>query len=304
MKKLTMCLTLVLTLLMYGTQAFGAEKIRFGVPPWPGVEVKTEIVRQVLEKLGYETEELQIGPPIIYKGLVSDEVDAFLGAWVPQQNSLLEPLLEKNAVEIAQTNLEEAKISLCVPRYAAEAGVKSFADLDAHAEKFDKTIYNIEIGSPMHTAMDEIIANDVAGLGDWKQTGATTSAMLMEAKSIMKDKGWVAFACWKPHWMNVGIDMTYLDAVPGTEKFSSDSKVHTVVSSEMKSIHPQAYRFLQNIKVDSATQSRWIMDYSRKEMPLDTVASEWIASNPDTLEKWLAGVKAADGTDAMTRLAD
>lgn len=304
MKKFTVCLTTVLMLLLFAMQAVAAEKIRFGVPPWPGVEVKTTIVRQILEELGYQTEELQIGPPIIYKGLVSDEVDVFLGGWVPQQNSLLNPLLKEKKVEVLQTNLENARISLCVPRYAADEGVASFADLDKYADRFDRTIYNIEVGSPMHTAMDEIIANDVAGLGDWQQVGTTTSAMLMEAKSIMAKKGWVAFACWKPHWMNVDIDMAYLEAVPGTEDFASDSKVYTVVSAQLKDEYPQAYAFLKNVRISAQTQSQWIMDYARLEKPLEQVASDWIAANRDLLAKWLDGVKAADGSDAMDKLSN
>lgn len=303
MKKLTVGLMTVLMLVLFAMQAMAAEKIRFGVPPWPGVEVKTEIVRQVLEELGYPTEELQIGPPIIYKGLVSNEVDAFLGGWVPQQNPLLDPLLKKKQVRVLQTNLDSARISLCVPRYAADAGVTSFADLDEHAAKFDRTIYNIKVGSPMHTAMENIIAEDVAGLGEWTQVGTTTSAMLMEAKGIMAEKGWVAFACWKPHWMNVDIDMAYLDAVPGTESFASDSKVYTVVSIDMQEVHPQACRFLKNVKISVRTQSRWIMDYAKRKQPLAKVASEWIASNRQLLAKWLDGVKASDGTDAIDKLA-
>ncbi|WP_029898861.1 ABC transporter substrate-binding protein [Desulfohalovibrio reitneri] len=302
MKRVTTCLTLVLSLLLFCATAQAADQIRFGVPPWPGVEVKTEVASQILNTLGYETESLQIGPPVIYSSFSSGEVDVFLGGWVPQQNSLLNPQLESGAAEIAQTNLDNALISLCVPKYAAEAGVKSFADLDKHGEKFNRHIYNIEVGSPMHTAMDEIIANDVAGLGDWQQTGTTTSAMLMEAKSRMDNKEWVAFACWRPHWMNVKIDMAYLEPVPGTEKFASESKVHTVVRGGLKDTHPQVYRFLKNLKVDSRTQSLWIMDYGQNEIPADEVAAEWISANKSTVAKWLDGVKAADGTPAMEKI--
>ncbi|WP_031480444.1 glycine betaine ABC transporter substrate-binding protein [Maridesulfovibrio frigidus] len=303
MKKFSLCLMAMLILLLLGIQASAAEKIRFGVPPWPGVQVKTSIVRQVLEELGYPTEEFQIGPPIIYKGLTTDEVDVFLGGWIPQHNSFLKPLLEKKEVEVLQTNLDNARVGLCVPKYVADAGVSSFADLDKHAEKFSRTIYNIEAGSSMHSLMEEIIVNDVAGLGDWTQVGSTTPAMLMQTKEIINNKGWVTFACWKPHWMNIDFDMVYLDPVSGTEEYSSNSKVYTVVSADMGKKYPQAYKFLKNVKISSETQSQWIMDYSKLGKPLDEVSSKWISTHKDLLAKWLDGVKASDGTDAMKKLA-
>jgi glycine betaine/proline transport system substrate-binding protein len=302
MKRLITSLAIVLTIFLCTTHAFAAEKIRFGVPPWPGVEVKTQVVRQILETIGYPTEELQIGPPIIYKGLVSDDVDAFVAAWIPQQNSFLDPLLAKKAVEVVQTNLDNARISLCVPRFVADAGVTSFADLAPNADKFEHKIHNIEVGTGMYNTMEEIIANDAAGLGDWKQVGATTSAMLMEVKSRIKEGKWVTFGCWQPHWMNLDIDMAYLDPIPGTEKFANQSRVDTVVSLNMKTRHPQAYRVLKNMIVPTETQSRWIMEYGQMGKPAEQVASQWIANNKDIVARWLDGVRAADGSDAMKKI--
>lgn len=303
MKKLiTASLAVALLVFTFNTISFAADPIRFGVPPWPGVEVKTEIASQILNTLGYPTEQLQIGPPIIYNGFASDEVDAFLGGWVPQQDPLLNPLLEKGLVEVAQTNLDEAVISLCVPKYVAAEGVKSFADLDAHADKFKHNIYNIETGSPMHSAMEEIIKTDVAGLGDWEQTSTTTPIMLQEVSSEMNEQHWVVFACWKPHWMNLMLEMSYLEPVPGTEKFASNSKVYTVVSAKLKTTHPNVYRFLKQLTVTAQTQSGWIMDYARKKIPEDQVAKKWISENKEAVEKWLEGVKAADGSSAIDKI--
>ncbi len=302
MKYLTTFFACILTLFVVFSSAQAAEKIRFATPPWPGVEVKTEIATQLLETLGYPTEQLQIGTSITYSGFKSGEVDAFLAGWVPQQDPMLNPLLEEGVVEIAQTNLDTAVISLCVPKFVAEAGVTSFADLDKHADKFNHHIYNIEAGSGMHTNMEEIIKNDVAGLGDWEQTGVTTPVMLKEVMTKAKRGEWVTFGCWKPHWMNLMMDMVYLEPVPGTEKYASNSKVHTIVRSDLKDTDPEVYRFLSQLKVQSQTQSEWIRDYGQEEIPIEKVAKDWIAANKDTVGQWLDGVKAADGTSAMDKI--
>lgn len=300
MRKFTtiLCMTIIF-LGTIGSVSSAQETIRFGVPPWPGVEVKTEITGQLLDALGYDSEQVQIGPPVVYKGMENGDIDAFLGAWTPQQNPLLNPLLEKNAVEIVQTNLDDALISLCVPGFVAAQGVHSFADLDAHAEKFRHHIYNIEVGSPMHTAMEEIIANDVAGLGDWDQTGTTTPIMLTEAMNLIDSEEWVAFACWRPHWMNIRIEMEYLEPVEGTESFASESLIHTVVRDGFAEQYPDVYEFFKHMKVTSEIQSFWINEYGQKNLPAAEVANSWIKNNMDIVTEWFQSVSTQDGTPAI-----
>jgi glycine betaine/proline transport system substrate-binding protein len=60
------------------------------------------------------------------------------------------------------------------------------ADLNKYADNIKSTIYNIDVGSPMHAAIEEIIAKNVAGLGGWAQVGSATPVMLMEVKSIIR----------------------------------------------------------------------------------------------------------------------
>lgn len=284
---------------LFSLHAHAAGKIRFGVPPWPGVTVKTEVVCQLLESLGYPTQRYEVGPPIIYKGMVAGDVDAFVAAWTPQQNPMLDPLVKTKDVEVVAANLDEANISLCVPDYVWDAGVKSFADLDAHGDQFGRTIYDIEVGSGMHTAMEEIIAKDIAGLGDWNHQGTTTSAMLSQVKALINEKKWVTFGGWKPHWMNIEIDMKYLEGVPGTEKYVSQSIVYTVVSSDFHQQYPEVYKFFKKFYVSADTQSKWIYDYSYKGINLDKVAGDWIRANMDTVATWFADVRAATGKPAM-----
>lgn len=298
MKRLITVFMVVALLCCFSSTVFSADSVRFGVPPWPGVTVKTEIACQILNTIGYPTKQLQIGPPIIYKGMVTGEVDAAVGAWIPQQNPMLDPLQEKGEVEVVQTNLDTAVISLCVPKYVYEAGVKNFADLDKHADKFEHTIYNIEVGSGMQKEMEDIITKDVVGLGDWEQVNTTTPIMMQEVVKKVEEKKWVTWGCWKPHWMNLMLEMDYLKAVKGTEKFASDSKVYTIAAADFKTKHPQAYAFLKHFVITAPMQSKWILEYGKKKRPEKEVAKEWITANKDIVAKWLQGVKAADGSDA------
>lgn len=285
--------------LLMSSMSFAKGAVRFGVPPWPGVAVKTAVVTQVLETLGYETEQAEVGPPIIYKGMQSGDMDVFLATWTPAQNDMLRPVVASGQVETAAINLSEADLGMCVPRYVWEEGVHSFADLDANREKFGGRLYNIEVGSGIHTSMSELMEADVAGLGDWEHMSSTTSMMLAEVQSAVREGDWVVFACWRPHWMNIAIEMEYLEGVKGTEKVVSKSTVYTTVRSGFAEEHPDVYRMLKQFRLSGETQSRWIYEYAHENRPADEVAREWIAGNLDEVYVWLEGVNSLDGRPAV-----
>ncbi|MGM0417854.1 MAG: glycine betaine ABC transporter substrate-binding protein [Thermodesulfobacteriota bacterium] len=290
---------LLAILILLTPALLSADTIRFGVPPWPGVTVKTEIVSQVVNAMGYETDQKEVGPPIIYKTMTKDQMEVFLGAWTPHQNDMLNPLSEKGEIEKLGVNIEDCKIGLCVPEYVWDSGVKDMGDLDKNGAKFKNKIYNIEPGSGMHNEMSAIIKNDAAGLGNWEQIGSATSAMLSQVKSKMKNKEWVAFGCWSPHWMTIEMDMKFLGAVPGTEKFISTSKVYTVVNKNFNSRYPELYKFMKQLKVPTQIQSLWIYEYGYKEIEPEEVAENWISENHEMVSVWLKNVKAKNGKPAI-----
>lgn len=301
--RLSFLVSIVFSFCLLLPAAGQAESIRFGVPPWPGVTVKTEVVCQILESMGHETEQFEIGPPIIYKGLTSGDVDAYVAAWIPAQNEMYLPLKEKNAIDTVALNLDEAGIGMAVSTEAWEGGVKSFADLDKFADKFDHTIYGIEVGAGMQVSTEEIIKNDVAGLGDWEQSSTTTPVMLATVQDRIRQGKWVAFHGWQPHWMNIKIDMKFLTPVPGTERLISDSTVYTLASNDFSERFPQAYAFLKQFYVKGQSQSQWIYEFGyEKKKPAD-IARAWIAEHlDDTVAAWVKDVKATDGKPAIEAL--
>lgn len=295
MKK-TVLLTIALLLI---TSLLFADTIRFGVPPWPGVIVKTEVVTQIMKTMGYETEQKEVGAPIIYKTMTIGQMEVFLGAWRPHQNDMLNPLLAKGSLDKVAVNIADSKVGLCVPEYVWKEGIHSIGDLEANGVKFQKKIYNIEPGTGMHTGMSALMEKDVAGLGDWDHMASTAPALLSQVKSKMKRNEWIAFGCWDPHWMNIEFDMRYLDAVPGAEVFINSSSVSTVVSKDFHTKYPELYRFLKQFKVPTEVQSQWIYSYGYKEIEPNQVAREWISVNPELLNIWLKGVKAKNGKPAI-----
>ncbi|TYB33412.1 MAG: ABC transporter substrate-binding protein [Flexistipes sinusarabici] len=296
--KIFLRLLFFILFLTAAVSSFAKPVVKFGVPAWPGVTVKTEVAAQILQTMGYEVEQSVLSAPAVFESLKTNNLDAYLAGWSPQEDTMIDPLKEKGEIKVVGTNLDEGRISLCVPTYVWEAGVKSFADLDKYAEKFEHKIYNLQPGTGMNNHMTEILANDIAGLGDWTQVESSTPAMLATVRAQMRQNKWVTFGCWKPHWMNVILDVKYLEGVPGTGKFVSKSVVYTIVRKGLKEDYPEVYKFLDQIKVNSEIQSKWIYEFGYKKRKPEDVAKEWIGKNLDIVEKWLKGVKTVDGEPA------
>lgn len=291
----------VLTVASLTSTATVAETstIRFGTPTWPGVTVKTEVAAQLVETMGYSIEQTNASPAFAYNALKSDDLDLFLGGWMPTQKNMLDPLVEEGAVKVLATNISEAIMGIAVPKYVRDAGVHTEADLAKHADKFDHTIYGIEPGTGFNESIKESIANDRHGLGDWEMVPSSTSGMLSQVGRSIKRDEWVVFLGWTPHWMNVTYDIEYLEAVGEPKIAATKSDVLTVANPRMVENHPEVARFLGQYVVDKQDQSEWVLEYSYKDRDKDVVAREWIAANPDTVEQWLDGVKTRDGGSAI-----
>lgn len=280
--------------------AAAAEKIKFGVPSWPGVTVKTEVVSQILTRLGYETEQLTVSPTFIFKSLETGDLNVFLGGWTPVENPMIDPLVEKGIIEKVQANIEDAVVGLCVPDYVWDAGIRTIADVTKHPEEFNKKIFGIETGSGINNYIEDAINADAEGLGSWNMISSTTSAMLSQAGDFMKNKKWITFVGWAPHWMNVKYNFKYLESTPSTRDIASKTSiVYTIVPTGFSTEHPNVYKFLKQFQVALDVQSEWIMDFNYKNKRPEDVAAAWIKNNKETVAKWLENVTTIDGKPAI-----
>ena len=283
------------------------DSVRFGSVNWPGVTVKSHVVSQVLEALGYEVEITQLQVPAIFKALSMGQLDAFLGTWLPTMNNYVDPYLEKESIVLLATNLDETKYSNAVPQYVYEAGVESLADLDKpeFRDKFDLNgdgtpeIYGIEPGNDGNKVIIDAIENDTYGLGDWDMIPSSTAGMLSQVKKAAKNKDWIVFLGWEPHWMNIAWDLAYPEDPERIWGDPEASHVVTATRAGLEKDSPNLARFLKQFVIQPDWQSEWIMGYTYEENPPEDVAIEWIKANPDKVAGWLEGVKTLDGGDGL-----
>ncbi|RAH36350.1 ABC transporter substrate-binding protein [Halomonas sp. SL1] len=283
------------------SQAAEPEQVRFSVPAWPGVTVKTALASTLLETLGYAPQSAELGSTITYEALAQNELDAFLAAWLPGQQSMYEAALERESIVDLGNNVDGARLGFAVPTYVYEAGLTSAEQLDdpEYADQLDSAIYSIEAGSGMSEILNGAVDNDTYGLGDWRLSETSTPGMLSAVKSAIDREEWILFAAWTPHWMNIEYDVQYLDDPEnmwGPDEGASDVK--TLVTPAFAESNPNASRLLDQLSFSADDQSEMILGFSYEEREPDAVALEWLREHPARVKAFLDGVTTRDGEPA------
>ncbi|MDI5919475.1 ABC transporter substrate-binding protein [Halomonas sp. LR5S13] len=274
------------------------EQVRFSVPAWPGVTVKTALAAQLLDALGYQTRQQELGSTITYEALTQRELDAFLAAWLPAQQSMFDATMEKGLIVDLGNNVEGARLGFAVPSYVYDAGVTSAEDLadEEIAEKLGRTVYSIEVGSGMSDTLNEAVENDTYGMGDWDLSETSTPGMLSAVDAAINREEWIVFAGWTPHWMNIEYDVEYLtDTQDMWGPDGGRSDVRTLVTSDFAEASPNATRLLDRLSFTADDQSAMIRGFSYEEREPEAVALDWIRANPGKVQAFLEGVTTRDG---------
>lgn len=281
-------------------------KVRFGYINWPGVTVKTQVAKTLLETMGYDVEATQLQVPATYKALSTGDLDVFLGGWIPTMLTYLEPYFEEETIEKLEINLNETVYRNAVPKYVWDAGVRSLADLDKpeYRDKFDLNgdgqpeFYGIEPGNEGNKIIIDAIDNDTYGLGDWDFVASSTAGMLSQVRKAAKNEDWIVFLGWKPHWMNIEWDLKYLKDPERIWPEPGKEVVWTLSRVGLDEDMPEVYQFLKQFKVTPAWQSNWIYEYTYEENPPEEIAETWIKNHLDAVDLWVYGVETVDGERA------
>ncbi len=274
--------------------AAAADKVGFGVPPWPGERVKAEIATQILNAMGYEASATDASWVISLQAVAKGDLSADMALWRPTQNSVLDPMLKSGKVVLLTTNIKDAKYDIVVPDYVWEGGVHSIADLHKYGDRFDHKIYGIEAGNDGNELVKDAIKNNLYDLSGWQLMPSSTAGMLAQVGRAVKAHQWIAFLGWQPHWMNVVYNIRFLK--DPKKMWGGASTVNTVANPDFVKSNPNVSRFLKQMDIPSKVQSQWIYDYGYKHEPIEQVASQWIESNYELVGQWLDGVKTADGS--------
>lgn len=280
--------------------AASCKTIRMFDPGWTDISSTNAIASTLLDALGYKADIKTLSVPIGYKAIENKEIDVFLGNWMPAQQKFIDQLDAAKAAEKLKENLPDAKFTLAVPTYVADAGVHDFKDLAKYADKFDRKIYGIEAGAPANQNLMNMIKSGDFGLKDWQVVESGEQGMLSQVAREEKKKGWIVFLGWAPHPMNTKLHMTYLSG--GDKYFGPNyggATVNTIARTGWAADCPNAAELFKQLSFTLAIENEMMGKIMDDHQAPAEAAKEYLKAHPKLLEPWLAGVKTFDGKPGL-----
>ena len=285
----------------FAAEPESCKNVRMSDVGWTDITATTGIASVLFKGLGYQTNVQVLSVPVTFTSLKNKDIDIFLGNWMPTMMADIDPYLKDGSVESIKANLPNgAKYTLSVPKYVYEAGVKTFADIAKHADKFDKKIYGIEPGNDGNRLIQDIISKDAFGLKGFELVESSEQGMLSQVAKSVKGKDWIVFLGWAPHPMNTNFEMEYLAG--GDDYFGPDlgaAQVFTNVRAGYLKECPNAGSLVNNLVFDVEMESQLMKMILDEGKSAEDAAVAYIKANPKVLDAWLAGVKTFDGQDGL-----
>lgn len=274
--------------------------VRFSDVGWTDITATTAVATTLLDALGYETDVKVLSVPVTYTSLANNDLDVFLGNWMPTMEADIAPYREAGTVDIVGANLLGAKYTLATLKPLYDEGLKSFSDISLFADRLDNTIYGIEPGNDGNRLIIDMIDKNTFNLGDFKLVESSEQGMLSQVRRAAQRGEGVVFLGWEPHPMNANLDIEYLSG--GDDIFGPDlggATIYTNTRAGYVEECPNVGRFLQNLKFSLEMENEIMGAILDEGKEPEEAAEAWLKENPDVVEPWLEGVTTRDGGDAL-----
>ncbi len=288
---------------MSAAQAADSEAckaVRFSDVGWTDITATTATATVVLKALGYEPITQVLSVPVTYSSLKNNDIDVFLGNWMPTMEADIKPYREDGSVESIGANLEGAKYTLAVPKYTYDAGLKTFQDIGKFKDQLDGKIYGIEPGNDGNRLILGMIEKGSFGLKGFEVVESSEAGMMSAVAKAARKKEHLVFLGWEPHPMNANFEMAYLEG--GDDVFGPNlggATVHTNVRKGYVADCPNAGKLISNLKFTLKMENEIMGAILNDGTDPEKAATNWLKANPGVMDAWLAGVTTFDGGDGM-----
>ncbi len=264
------------------------ETVSIGWMPWEEAIAVTNLWHVILEENGYEVQQEQLDPGIVFDGIATGDLDLFLDAWLPNTHSQYMDQYGDDVEDLGQW-LDEAPLTWTVPAYVDE--VDSIADLPDHVDLFDGTIVGIEPGA----GLTDISLNEVIptyGLeDDYELVESSTPAMLSELAAAIENEEPILVTLWRPHPAYGEHDLKDLEDPEGA--LGEPDQIHALARTGFGEDHPEAAAALENFQFEHDALSELTVQVLEEEGEELESARAWLEDNRDIVEEWLEGTDLA-----------
>jgi glycine betaine/proline transport system substrate-binding protein len=248
---------------------------------WDENVAVSNLTKVLLEdELGYESVEIRTQDNLdsTYQDVASGEVDAFQDVWLPNQEVLLDGVVEE-VDHLDPWFLGETKQGMAVPAYM---DVRSIDQLNSTDAQF---ILGIEPTSVMlQWVGKEVIPS--YGL-EQKLVTAPTAGMLAEVERLYTFREEFVFLAWSPHWMNQRFDIRYLEDPKDAMGPTNDpAECSTIVRGGLREADPVAYAFMDALELTEEQINDLEYTINKADDPL-VGARRWASENREVIRPWI-----------------
>ncbi len=283
----------------YAQDSENCKLVRFSDVGWTDITATTAVATNILKALGYETDTKILSVPVTYASLKNNDIDVFLGNWMPTMEADIKAYREDGSVETITENLTGAKYTLAVPSYTFDKGLKDFADIAKFNGELDGKIYGIEAGNDGNRLIIDMIDSNTFGLSGFEIVESSEQGMLAQVERLTKRNNDIVFLGWEPHPMNSNHDLKYLSG--GDDIFGPNfggATVFTNVRAGYTEECPNVGNFLKNLKFTLAMENEIMGAILNDGTEPDKASNEWLKNNSTVFNDWLNGVTTFTGSDA------
>ena len=297
MKLLTTVSALTLLLMSAAHADTQCTKISMSDVGWTDITTTTSAAKHVLEGLGYKVKVKVLSVPVTFASLENDDIDVFLGNWMPAQLSTVKPYLDSGEIEQVNVNLTGTKYTLAVPEYTWNAGLHSYGDIAKFSEQLENKIYGIEPGNEGNTYLVGLTEENKHGLKDFDIVESSEQGMLAQVSRFYKKQKHIVFLGWEPHPMNSNFALKYLSG--GEDFFGGEGVVHTLTRKGFSQECPNLGKLFSNMDFSLEMENGIMGKILNDGEEADDATEVWLKANADVLDTWLEGVTTTDGGDAV-----
>ncbi|VDC19219.1 glycine betaine ABC transporter substrate-binding protein [Pseudogemmobacter humi] len=284
----------------FAQEADSCHDVRIAAGEWPDIQITSAIMEMITEALGYDTDITTLTIPVVYASLKNNDVDVWMGNWMPSQTTELQPYLDDKSVEVLGVNLAGAQSSIAVPSYVAEAGVTSFKDLAGNADKFGSRVYGFEAGNDVNRHVQALIDDPANGLTGWTLVESSEAGMVTEAEKAIENKEWIIFLPYTPHAAMGKMDLHFLSDIPDAS--FGEATVYTNVRAGYLTECPNVGGLFKNVSFSIEMLTDLLAYQETERSRPEQTAENWVLTHQDDIQPWLAGVTTIDGGDAFEAL--
>jgi len=284
------------------------DPIKLTLHDWTGQYVTVNIMKRVLEELGYNVELVQADYIAQFAGLESGDLHVAMEMWETTGKQAMEASLATgNTIDLGVTGMD-AKEEWWYPIYMKEKcpGLPNWEALNDCAEAFSTPETHPKgryLGGPVTWAGFDDERAEALGLDYEVVHAGTDAALFAELESAYQRGdpflGWV----YAPHWAPAKYEGEWVEFPEYTNECYDDPSwgsntdmaydcgkpfgwIKKVGWKGGEDIWPCAYEAIRNFRIDNQAMGALIIEVDLEGKPLEDAVEGWIQANEGTWREW------------------